>query len=614
MAPLLKLVLPVCWRGATAALAMFFCAGLVPETSASSAFGEAESPCLTPQEQRVPDDLQARGDRAAVLIRRALKSPEASPERICLIRHALSLLEANLEQAPPDSVHHLRARFDRVVALRAAGRHAEAGEAFDSLLDGGLEPPPYVVNAAADSYLAQRMPERAEGLYRQLLAADPEQFDTRIGLFFAQVESEQLDEALALVDELAAGESGRLAVEARVMAAMGRAYAGRLVEAEAMLEQLEAEHPDNPRVAQAMADVQRWRGRPERSLAYYERALAGSPGDTGIRTGRVEAWLDLGRHRAAARELETLAAERPDHPAVARVQRARELEGSPRLELRTEAGDSDGPNFGTRDFLARARLWGARVNDHWRPFAVGYTAWADFPEGDERYRRLGAGVAWDANRVHLQAQVHRAAGFDTGGAMDASWWLNDQWRLGASLDTDSLQVPLRARRRDIGGEMHAASIRYRHSESWEASLGFTGLDMDDGNDRRSLFASVSQRLVTRDYYRLTGGLSGYASRNSLEDRPYFNPERDASVQVSLDQTWIAWRRYESRLSHKLTAHGGFYRQEDFSTEPTGGLRYALEWRWRDSLTLELGAGVSSNVYDGDRERRDYLFFNLTQVY
>jgi biofilm PGA synthesis protein PgaA len=593
---------------------MLVCPGLASGASASSALEEVDSPCLTPQEQQVPADLQARGDRAAVLIRRAFESPEASPDRTCLLRHALSLLEANLDQAPPDSAHHLRARFDRVLALRAAGRYAEAGEAFDSVLDGGLEPPPYVVNAAADSYLAQRMPERAGDLYRRSLAADAGQFDTRIGLFFAQVESEQLEEALALVDELAAGESGHLAVEARVMAAMGRAYAGRLAEAEAMLEQLKAEEPDSPRVAQAMADVQRWRGRPERSLANYERALAGSPGDTGIRTGMVEAWLDLGRHRAAGRELETLALERPDHPAVARVERARELEASPRLELRTEAGDSDGENFGTRDSLARVRLWGPRVNDHWRPFAVGYTASADFPEGDERYRRLGAGVAWDANRVQVQGQVHRAAGFDTGGAMDASWWLNDQWRLGASLDTDSLQVPLRARRRDIGGDMNAASIRYRHSESREASLGFTGLDMDDGNDRRSLSASVSQRLVTRDYYRLAGGLGGYASRNSLENRPYFNPERDASMQASLDQTWIAWRRYESRLSHQLTAHGGLYRQEGFSTEPTGGLRYALEWRWRDSLTLELGAGVRSNVYDGDRERRDYLFFNLTQVY
>ena len=68
--------------------------------------------------------------------------------------------------------------------------------------DEGIAPPPYVVEAAADAYLAQRQPGQAETLYRSRLAVEPGRHNTRISLFYALIKQEDYAGGLAVIDAL----------------------------------------------------------------------------------------------------------------------------------------------------------------------------------------------------------------------------------------------------------------------------------------------------------------------------------------------------------------------------------------------------------------------------
>ena len=95
-----------------------------------------------------------------------------------------------------------RSRFDRLLALRISERWSEVIVAWREFEDEGIAPPPYVVEAAADAYLAQRQPGQAETLYRSRLAVEPGRHNTRISLFYALIKQEDYAGGLAVIDAL----------------------------------------------------------------------------------------------------------------------------------------------------------------------------------------------------------------------------------------------------------------------------------------------------------------------------------------------------------------------------------------------------------------------------
>ncbi|HLS55928.1 MAG TPA: tetratricopeptide repeat protein, partial [Zeimonas sp.] len=127
---------------------------------------------------------------------------------------------------------------DRIVALELRRRPGDAVALYESMLEAGVAVPGYALGSVADALLAIRRPEAAAGLYREVLAVRPDDFEASLGLFFALVESELLDDALAHADALAErtptwrspGRANPDAVTARTTPALGRLYGDRLAD------------------------------------------------------------------------------------------------------------------------------------------------------------------------------------------------------------------------------------------------------------------------------------------------------------------------------------------------------------------------------------------------
>ena len=146
---------------------------------------------------------------------------------------------------------NLRARYDLIVILGWAGRHAEAltlAERIDS-----QSAPAYVLAGVATSMRALGRPADAEKLYRTLLLREPRDADAYIGLALALSEMGQASAALALLQQRLASASTAEQIELR--RAQARIYTARKDYASAAdaLRELSALEPGNAQARRELA-------------------------------------------------------------------------------------------------------------------------------------------------------------------------------------------------------------------------------------------------------------------------------------------------------------------------------------------------------------------------
>jgi biofilm PGA synthesis protein PgaA len=565
---------------------------------------------------------QQLGDRAAADIRAAANSDDID-ERNQLVEQALVVLDRIV--ADPASPDHAvrRSRLDRIVALRTSERMVETVTAYDRLLDDGLEPPFYVTEAAADAWLQLKQPIRAEKLYRQVLSDLPGFSNASMGLFYALLEMEDFDGAFAVIDQAVDNTVGQPGswpwTETRATAAMARAYANRLEQAQHRLEALRNEQPDNARVLRDLATVYRWRGWPHLALETADQAAEQAPDHVGITLLRANILSDLGRYAEAGELFEMLYAINPENLHVQRDHEAWKQRRRWSIHLHGEYGDSSGSaiaQFGSRD-----RAWGMRLNAPWlgehvQPYLLYHYSDARFPEGEADYDRLGAGASWRHHRQHAYLEIHRnrTGTADTGLVAGYDWHAGDRWSFATRYEGFSTDIPLRARRHDIDGWKIEAGARWQAHESFGVRTNLSRLDISDGNVRWSGLIALPHRLRSSAHHITDATLDLYGSRASQSGGPYFNPTRDGSLTYVIEHDWLTWRRYEQSFSQRFVIGGGGYWQEGFGTHAIGLLGYEHVWRFSPRWRLHYGAGLASRVYDGDRERRLHGHLSLQGVF
>lgn len=565
------------------------------------------------------DELRRiRADRDSRAVLWGELPPPTPAERFDATDRAVALLDADMADFPSDAPARRRVRLDRLVALRDRFRMEEVEAECDRLEQEGIERPPYVLRGCADAALHLRRPEKAADLYRRVLQETRNDFETRMSLFYALIEAEEWEEAFALVDAVAAEEPpwrwNAGATEPRenwqkegadTTALMARAYGDMLAAAQEGLEPRLAAAPRNVDLRQKTATVYRWRGWPSNAEEEFRIALADDPQNMQVRLGLAHALLDRKKYAEAAPAVEELERNYPENRHVADL--AARWQRLHKWHFTAEAGYAHGEEnqIGTRDLTLRSRLYAPPVAHNWRPFLHGYYEEAKFPEGKESYRRTGIGLEYDAPQwwgsVLLDGSVD--GGVDPGLTVDAAWSPDDIWTVAGQVSTFSTEVPLRARRHDIDGKSARLSVLRRWHESRSLRLAVGLLDMSDGNVRTSGQISLEERLITRPRFRLTGIAELYASANSKDHAPYFNPEQDLAATVTGVWEWLLWRRYEASLRHSILLGLGTYTQSGFGTSPIFTAGYEQEWRPAPDFGLRYGATWSSRVYDGDREGR-----------
>ncbi len=556
-----------------------------------------------------PSSPAALGDRAAGKIRAAAAADRIT-ERNALIDEALELLDAAVEHPRADREVFRRSQFDRVVALRTRESMAEAVAAWEALLEDELDPPSYVTVAAADALLYLREPERAAELYLAVLDEQPERIETRQSLFWAQLEQEDFDAALATIDGLAGhpdlADNARLRRDARITAAMGRGYANRLSEAMEALEAVVAEHPESQAATRSLATIYRWRGWSRRALDLTEPLLASDPDSTDNRLLHAALLRDVGRYRAAGAILEALHREHPEDRHVQRDYADWQTRDRWAISAHAEYGESDGVSeFGSRDRALRTRLSAPWIGPYLQPYLRSEYSHATFPEGEADYDRLGVGVDYRRGDHRVNLEFHRNRhGADEDG-FTAGWDLqiDDHWSLATRYESFSTDVPLRARGQGLDGWKAEAALRWQAHESLGLRLGVSRLAISDGNERDSVLASLNHRLRVSAYHTTDGTLDLYAARASRTGGPYFNPEEDASLAYVVQHDWLTWRRYEHSFTQRFVVGGGAYWQKHHGTHAIGLARYEHLWQLSQHWFFHYGLGVASRVYDGDRESR-----------
>jgi biofilm PGA synthesis protein PgaA len=401
-------------------------------------------------------------------------------------------------------------------------------------------------------------------------------------------------------------------LEADLTEAIGLAYADDYREAERRLTLLHAQAPASRDILRELAGVYADRGWHRRAEESYRLGLALEPRHLGLRTGRAENLIDLAEFEQAEREVAELCEVFPENKEVQRLERLWLAHDMRELRISAESGWSSGGAFGTRDLTVEAALFSPPVFYHYRGFVAGYLAQGDFPEGEKTWQRYGAGVEYRSRQLEGSAELtwNVSGGRKLGGRLAGTWLIDDNWSLPFSLESFSRDTPLQAIKNGIRADAAAAGVSYRASESRHVTLTAQIMDFSDGNFRYRVDGGLYQRLVTRPHYLLNGYLDITTSGNSRSDAPYFNPDQDAGVSLTLENDWLLWRRYQRSFRHRLAFSGGGYWQQGFGADPVGGVRYEHVWEVDPRFFLLYGASWGYAVYDGDDETRLGLHLDL----
>jgi biofilm PGA synthesis protein PgaA len=602
---------PEAWRGRALALAALGASHLAAEQVA------ARPTAFTPAEREL-----IQGDRAASLVRWGELPPEDPSRPHLRTDQALQHLDGRIDAIPSDlSFHRTRARFDRMVALSAREQHEAVVAEWESLRAEGAGFPPYVLKVTGDALLHLRRPEESTEVLRASLRARPEDVETRLLLFYALVESEDLDAALEEVDALVASQpEWRWApglreprenpdrVRGEVAALMGRAFAGRHREAQAGLERMVDLAPMNAGLRAELASVYRFRGWPGRALEQAELAIAADPAAPAPRIARAGALLERRQWREAEAAIADLRTRHPGNSHVRRLAMQHDVERAWTFGVETDAGRSTGTALGAEDLAASFLLRSPISDAGLRAFLRGWRSQALFDPGRALTERVEGGLRVDGRRGWLSLAGSREVG--SGGRPGVGGEVGvrggDRLDLSVSGESRSSRIPLQARLAEIDGWSAAVTGRIRWHEGRTALAEFTRMELDDGNRRHSVYALLEQRLATTPRVRLSGTLEAYGSSNSGEGAPYFNPARDLSPSLGLVAEWITWRRWERSFEQRLTVSGGGYWQESFDPEPTGLVRYEHVWRASPGLGFRYGVTFWRRAFDGQREDRNSL--------
>jgi biofilm PGA synthesis protein PgaA len=514
--------------------------------------------------------------------------------------------------------------LDRVSALRERYRMRDAVALHAALAARPAAMPAYAKSAAASAYLYLEQPEQARDLYRQALATDPDNLESRIGLFYALAESEdhdaaraQIDGAVAItpqwIDAWSPATIRENPAYARVLSASAMAplFANRPGEAEQRLHELSDRAPYNMDVRTDYASSMRARGWPRAAEQELRWVLAVEPDNSGALGERAGALLEMRDYRTAESALASAQAVAAEDGRVVRAGRLWQVHNMRELVVDATFGRSGGGPTGTRDYAVDTHLYSSPFDYNYRAFGHLYNAEAKFDNGTGRRNRAGVGLEYRSPLIAATGELsHDLDKGKTGAAASLAFTPDDHWTLRGTLDTSANETPLQARLAGIDARRGSGEIVWQAHESRSAALSQERMEFSDGNRRDITQARWTERVIAGPVYKLeiTGAL--YASRNSLAAAPYFNPSRDFSPTLEFANEWLQWRRYTRAFRHRLVVSVGNYWQQGFGTGPVHGARYEQEWTADDRLTLRYGIGRSLHPYDGAQTAHNYGYFNL----
>jgi len=559
-------------------------------------------------------------DELAFEFRWARDEPRPERVRAADLDAVIARMRATIADPAASADLRRRVRADLVEALQERSHSSEAVAEYEGLARDGGPIPPHATGAAADAYLTLRQPQRAAELFRSLPAGSPVPFSLKSTYFYALLESGHPRQAQSWADSLARQEPQYLDADspglrsenpdyipAQVLAAMALAYNEELADAWRRLDALAGEAPGNPDVNLALAEVEGLRGWPRESAALTREVLQRNP-DLGAATAQLfGAQLQMADWRSAQATLQLMAAQRTDEdPTLLRSQRDWQIHDSAEFSIDAQLGRSYGRRAGLIDSTVEEYAWTPPLGADFRAYAHFNQAEGDPIQGDTWRHAAGAGVEY--HTMNWLATIELLEIDRTSPAAQTSIEVtpDDHWRFGGSYSARTLDIPIAAVVVGVHADRDALDLGYRVSESREFGLNAKREEFSDGNSRHDESAFWRERWVTGPVYRLDTRLDLDTSSNTLPNTNYFNPLRDESATLTLQNQWQQFRHYSAALSQELDLTLGDYRQQGYGSGLVAAFRYSLNYDINDRVVVRAGFGRGVRPYDGSRERLDVL--------
>ena len=567
-----------------------------------------------------------RQDRAAIEIRWGHLYKPVQESRFedtdAALKELKALLDRLNEKGEMNSVQAHGIKTDMLVGLFDRRRTKECVALFETLKEEKAVIADYGLMAAARAYQSEQKPEKARDIYLQILNNNPDDFEAKLGLFYAYIEIPDHKQALTLANELAASEVEWLGgkdsphrqenpnkITADVTQALALAWTDNLSDAQHRFDALVSEAPFNAELRADRGYTYFWRGWPKRALQEFRLARDIDSEALTPAVGEVDALLNRRDYQNAESALQNLVRDFTDEARVVRQQHNWAVHNKRELYLEISGSDSAAGQPGSRSLQLDAWQYTSPVNQNYRFFAHEFGDHGKFDEGSETYWRYGGGIEYRAPNWQALGELSTGPGdySDLGVGFSATWTPDDYWATTLAMNSYSNDIPLRGRLNEsVEGADIKLDVVYRFHESRTLSVGAQYIDMSDGNERASMNADLFQRLKSTQDYKLDGNLTLYGSSNSRINASYFNPKSDFSATITLNNEWLLSRHLKREFLHRLGIGVGIYNQEGFSSDGLWSISYQHEWIVGDEFVLQYGLAHSRHPYDGVQDSENQL--------
>jgi len=507
---------------------------------------------------------------------------------------------------------NLRPRFDFIVAAAENRDMQDAVNAYEQLVQEEIQSPYWLLENIGRAYLYLKQPDKALDVYNQALKLNPRSYNARFGKFYVLQENRKWNDADKILEELDkeykwnywAGKQKRSEpkkLEIAIARGWKLAYEDRLDEAEEYFLNLHRRAPANIAIRSAIAYIYMFRGWPRKALMEFQIIETMDPENLEARIGKIRALNELEFKEEARQEKNAIL----HQPGKAYYKRTgvQKLDRDLLLEEKFRVGFDfvyENSNDNSSDYLAILRLAEPLTLHTDLTAYVLRRRTAQF-ESVGQFDRVGLGIDHTFNSDWRAAETisfDTSQGSEFGFLTELFYTPDDHWKLEASYDTFAVDIALRARAFGIRGRKASAGITYRQSEWREMSFGYTHWDFSDKNKRDEGLLRYEQGLWVRNDWRQRLYVEYYLGRNSLLNRPYFNPHRSWSLTGTLMTQQTLWDIYNRKFLHKLFLTAGNYNQSGFGSKEIMIIRYQQEIDFSDTQALLWGITWARQPYDG----------------
>ena len=557
---------------------------------------------------------------------------ESNAQNIDKIRKANSALDGlikRLYRQNPDISKNIRlqnAFFDKMVALYALSSYPQVCRLYEKLQNSGIKVPPYALKAAAKSYVKLQKPYKAQKLFKQILAQKPDDFGSKIDLFYSYCDAYEMQKAKAWLNFVDREEPVRIWDKNHLkkvknpkkevvllLKALWLEYAGYTPEAEKALTNMVEKAPANVWYLNELAKFYFYEGEYTKAEKLFDRIFA-------LDAKNFDANVDMLALLLARREYEAAGKKREFIRRnyfyrtydLSRMQQMYKRYTSGYFHIAMHADDSQNKvAYDGSTQQATMEVVSPLLGYHWRLYIEGnYVHETNpFTLTDHRYM---LGTLYQNPYLQLRVgavyQEDRSDKFTP--QVDVTIDIDDDKRLRLGYEKEWGSISARALANGIRAEYFYAEANYRFRSYSDMSLRYNLSRYSDGNDAQSLSLSAKQRMLFGPLYQLDAAIYAGADTNSKTERPYYAPEEDAYLSLSLINRWNLYTLYSKRVVTQLSFDMGRHWEKGYDAQWTGGLDVGLMYEHSDTLGMEVGYSRTRASYDGEVEYASGYRLNL----